>query len=829
MDTSNYQSDIIINIINKVFNYIDNLNIYYDKFINSYTTSLIHEDVLEMMGSPLSCFFNEYLARKFNAKYNSVVLMENYFQEKLKKNLENHLGFYGEIVINITSCTYAIVCSLLTLINPGDKVLILDNCCGGYWSQGSVSSKGISGFPSLLFEINTFHWPNKYEFDYYELEKSLIEYKPDCLLLGFSSYTNLVDYKKIRQLCDEYNCYFIFDGAHVIGLMLAGNINHCFNDAHITVGSTYKTIKGPRGGLMITNNPEYKDLFQKKLTNIQVERGLNLVAASYLAIDHCFSDYHKDYLNKGIAIAQNFYNFFTDPMLNFFNIKPLMTTEVPMILIDLGSDATPFIKTLWECGWLCGSFKIHNKYSGLRIITNNMTEYSEEDIEILFQQMKIILLNKNLSWSEKEKIRNKIMNIINKDPSSTISRKPHQSLKENVRKFINQQNLRICFTTASLFTDVSLKCQGDKMARIDMDSLNLLMDDHPYSPSSALKTFQTMTIDGLKNNLSLKEIFCDYNIPSATGAILGALLTLINKGDKVLIMAENHGGHYSQGSISGSGACGLPKILFNVKEFFLNNNNLLDYDILEQNLQEFRPQCLLLGFSSYGGLLDYKKIRQLCNKYNCYFISDCSHNIGLMISGIIPHCFNEAHITVASTYKTIPAVRGGIMITNNYQLYKNFQEKSFIILAYRGLNLIASVALGIEECFSEGYKLKMQRTLEIVKFIEKYFIDNKLGKPTVDSKIHMATIDLGFDVKEVFSNILECHMDIGTFYVPHTNRYGLRFICTTVGILGYTNGDILMILNNLKIIIEKKQLTEQEKILIKKNIINVTEKYKMFN
>jgi hypothetical protein len=93
----------------------------------------------------------------------------------------------------------------------------------------------------------------------------------------------------------------------------------------------------------------------------------------------------------------------------------------------------------------------------------------------------------------------------------------------------------------------------------------------------------------------------------------------------------------------------------------------------------------------------------------------------------------------------------------------------------------------------------------------------------------MATIDLGFDVKEVFSNILECHMDIGTFYVPHTNRYGLRFICTTVGILGYTNGDILMILNNLKIIIEKKQLTEQEKILIKKNIINVTEKYKMFN
>ena len=123
----------------------------------------------------------------------------------------------------------------------------------------------------------------------------------------------------------------------------------------------------------------------------------------------------------------------------------------------------------------------------------------------------------------------------------------------------------------------------------------------------------------------------------------------------------------------------------------------------------------------------------------------------------------------------------------------------------------------------------MENAHSIVKLIENFFIENQLGKPTLSSEVHMATIDLGFDIKEIFSTIMECNLDIGTFYVPHTNRYGLRFICTTVGILGYSEENITKILLLLKIIIVKKNtITNEEKAYIKKEVMHIANKYIMY-
>jgi hypothetical protein len=93
----------------------------------------------------------------------------------------------------------------------------------------------------------------------------------------------------------------------------------------------------------------------------------------------------------------------------------------------------------------------------------------------------------------------------------------------------------------------------------------------------------------------------------------------------------------------------------------------------------------------------------------------------------------------------------------------------------------------------------------------------------------MATIDLGFDVREIFSIILECNLDIGSCYVPNTKRYGLRFICTNVGILEYTDEEIMNVLNNLKeIILLKDKITEDQKKNIKNNIKTIALSRKMY-
>jgi hypothetical protein len=76
---------------------------------------------------------------------------------------------------------------------------------------------------------------------------------------------------------------------------------------------------------------------------------------------------------------------------------------------------------------------------------------------------------------------------------------------------------------------------------------------------------------------------------------------------------------------------------------------------------------------------------------------------------------------------------------------------------------------------------------------------------------------------------MECNLDIGTFYVPHTTRYGLRFICTTVGILGYSEEDVMKILLLLKIILVKKNnITKEEKDYIKKELVKIAHKYLMY-
>ena len=661
------------------------------------------------------------------------------------------------------------------------------------------------------------------------MEETLINEKPQCLLLGFSSYTQLVDYKKIRQLCDENNCFLIVDAAHIIGLMLTKIIPDCFNEAHITVGTTYKTIRGPRGGLMITNNQEYVPIFNSHLTSIQVERGTNLVAGSYIAINHCFQKEAGDHLQKAIDISQEIYNYFNQDQWKLFNIQPLMPSKIPMVLLDLGYDAGETINTLLECGWHCSGFKIHDKYIGLRIVTTNMACFTKEEISQFLELLKTILLNKNLHWVMKEQIKQKVKSIVNKYSYGAMGDSYDKETMKYIDSMIIKQNDRIIFSTASIFTDISIKLQGNKLMSIDFDSFSS-HDDHPSSPYVMKKKIQEKTSKHVKTHLKLPHnIYSYYNIPSAGAAILAALLTLAHLKDRILIVAENNGGHYTQGSMSASGVSGLPKTLYNVKEFFINEGNMLDFEILENNLKTFQPNVLLLGFSSYGGLLDFKKIRQLCDQYNCLFIADCSHNIGLMLSGMIPNCFDEAHMTVASTYKTIPAVRGGLMMTKNFNLYKEFQKKSAVLCPERGLNLMASMAIGIEECLTTGYKKKMENAHSIVKLIENFFIENQLGKPTLSSEVHMATIDLGFDIKEIFSTIMECNLDIGTFYVPHTNRYGLRFICTTVGILGYSEENITKILLLLKIIIVKKNtITNEEKAYIKKEVMHIANKYIMY-
>ena len=135
------------------------------------------------------------------------------------------------------------------LLPNGGKILSLVLNDGGHLTHGSPVS-----FSSHFYEF--IHYPlNKDgKLDYEVIKQIAIDEKPDLLLAGYSAYPYAIDFKKLKEICDEANCLFIVDMAHIAGLVAGGVHQNPVDYADVVTSTTHKTLRGPRGGLVLTNN-----------------------------------------------------------------------------------------------------------------------------------------------------------------------------------------------------------------------------------------------------------------------------------------------------------------------------------------------------------------------------------------------------------------------------------------------------------------------------------------------------------------------------------------------------------------------------------------------
>ena len=135
------------------------------------------------------------------------------------------------------------------LLPNGGKILSLVLNDGGHLTHGSPVS-----FSSHFYEF--IHYPlNKDgKLDYEVIKQIAIDEKPDLLLAGYSAYPYQIDFKKLKEICDEANCLFIVDMAHIAGLVAGGVHQNPVDYADVVTSTTHKTLRGPRGGLVLTNN-----------------------------------------------------------------------------------------------------------------------------------------------------------------------------------------------------------------------------------------------------------------------------------------------------------------------------------------------------------------------------------------------------------------------------------------------------------------------------------------------------------------------------------------------------------------------------------------------
>lgn len=190
----------------------------------------------------------------------------------------------------------------MALLQPGDTFLGMSLADGGHLTHGAKPNFSGKMYNAIQYGINT----ETGEIDYDEVEAMALEHKPKMILAGFSAYSMVVDWARFRAIADKVGAYFFVDMAHVAGLIAAGHYPSPIEHAHVVTTTTHKTLRGPRGGLILTKGqPE----LEKKLNSAVFPGGqggplMHVIAAKAICFKEAMSDEFKVYQGQVIKNAK---------------------------------------------------------------------------------------------------------------------------------------------------------------------------------------------------------------------------------------------------------------------------------------------------------------------------------------------------------------------------------------------------------------------------------------------------------------------------------------------------------------------------------------------
>ncbi|MEW8191071.1 MAG: serine hydroxymethyltransferase [Candidatus Thiodiazotropha endolucinida] len=196
----------------------------------------------------------------------------------------------------------------MALCEPGDTILGMSLAHGGHLTHGAKPNFSGKIYHAIQYGLN----PDSGEIDYEEVERLAREHKPKMIVAGFSAYSRVVDWQRFRDIADAVGAFLFVDMAHVAGLIAAGHYPNPVQIADVTTTTTHKTLRGPRGGLILAKaNPE----IEKKLNSLvfpgtQGGPLMHVIAAKAVAFKEAmepeFKAYQQDVIENARAMAKVF-------------------------------------------------------------------------------------------------------------------------------------------------------------------------------------------------------------------------------------------------------------------------------------------------------------------------------------------------------------------------------------------------------------------------------------------------------------------------------------------------------------------------------------------
>ena len=254
--------------------------------------------VMEAQGSVLTNKYAEgYPGKRYYGGCEHVDVAEQLAIDRLKE-------LYGADYANVQphSGSQANQAVYLSLLSPGDTILGMSLAHGGHLTHGAKVN--ISG---KLFNAVQYGVTEEGLIDYDEVQRLATEHKPKMLVAGFSAYSQVIDWARMRQIADSVDAIFFVDMAHVAGLIAAGVYPSPLPHAHVVTSTTHKTLRGPRGGIIVAKGPS--DELVKKLQSIVfpgIQGGplMHVIAAKAVAFKEALDPEFKAYQQQVVKNAQ---------------------------------------------------------------------------------------------------------------------------------------------------------------------------------------------------------------------------------------------------------------------------------------------------------------------------------------------------------------------------------------------------------------------------------------------------------------------------------------------------------------------------------------------
>ncbi len=258
--------------------------------------NFVSKAVMAAMGSPLTNKYTEgYPGKRYYGGCQYVDIVENLAIERAKK-------LFGAAYVNVQphSGAQANMAVFQAFLKPGDTFMGMALDQGGHLSHGSSANFSGKYFHCVPYGVNEQGF-----IDYDEVERIALECQPKLIVAGASAYCRTIDFKRFREIADKVNAILMVDIAHIAGLVATGLHPSPIPYAHVVTTTTHKTLRGPRGGMILCGTEEYaKKLNSAIFPGTQGGPLMHVIAAKAVALKEALSDDFKDYQKQILVNAQ---------------------------------------------------------------------------------------------------------------------------------------------------------------------------------------------------------------------------------------------------------------------------------------------------------------------------------------------------------------------------------------------------------------------------------------------------------------------------------------------------------------------------------------------